>query len=135
MAVEKMIKANSVETFSEGAEKILRAEIPRGDALFDFEKALRFYKKVEFDFDGEPCGALLYDVFDVNGRMVFFISCFALAAQVCGEVGAYVYDWIESEARKLHCDCLQFDSPRKGMLKHSQKYGWAIVSVKYGKNL
>ena len=136
MASQEMsITANSVETFSEGAEQILRAEIPLTDKLFDFDKTLAEYKKVEFAADGEPCGALLYDVFNVSGNVVFFISCLALDARKCGEVGAFVYDWIEREARKLKCNFLQFDSPRKGMLKHAQTYGWHIVSVKYGKAL
>ena len=126
-----MITANSVETLSERIKDILAREIPRFDASFNLDEVQRCYKKIVFSKDGAEVGALLYTV---SGK-IFFISVFALDAQAAPMLGNDCYLWVEREAKKNGCEWLQFESPRRAMLRHSIKYGWSIVNVKYQKKL
>ncbi|GEM_PF-3184910 len=126
-----MITANSVETFSERIKDILAREIPRQDVSFNLETCERDYKKIVFLKDGAEIGALLYIV----SENIFFISVMAIDAQAAPFIGNDCYLWIEQEAKKIGCEYIQFESPRRGMLKHSIKYGWSIVNVKYQRKL
>ena len=126
-----MITANSVVTFSERIKDILAREIPRQDVSFNLETCERDYKKIVFLKDGEEIGAMLYLVIE----NIFFISVMAIDAQSAPFIGNDCYLWVEKEATKIGCEYLQFESPRRAMLRHSIKYGWSIVNVKYQKKL
>ena len=126
-----MITANSVEFLSDNIKDILAREIPRQDVSFNLETCERDCKKIVFLKDGEEIGAILYLVVE----NIFFISVMAIDAQSAPMVGNDCYLWIEQEAKKIGCEYIQFESPRRGMLRHSIKYDWSIVNIKYQKKL
>ena len=126
-----MITANSVEFLSDNIKNILAREIPRQDVSFNLETCARDYKKIVFLKGGAEIGALLYIV----SENIFFISVMAIDAQAAPMVGNDCYLWVENEAKKIGCEYIQFESPRRAMLRHSIKYGWSIVNVKYQKKL
>lgn len=129
-----MITANSVSELSPAALELLERELPQNDSTFDFE-LVKQLDKLEFFADSELVGALIYAIYTVKEKKLFFISAFALDAKKAGVVGGDVYLWVEDKARELGCAEIVFDSPRKGMLKHSITYGWDVVNVRYRKVL
>ena len=125
-----MITANTIAT-AEGFEKFI-ALLPTNDATFNAAEAVAKCDKIGFYKDGEPCGIALCLVVEVGGKRIFFINALAVSTDADG--GA-VYEWLENKAREMNCDCIAFDSPRKGMLRNARRFGWEISNVRYQKYL
>ena len=125
-----MISANSISS-AEGFEKFI-ALLPTNDATFDAADAVAKCGKIGFYKDGEPCGIALCLVAAVGGRRVFFINALAVSTDADG--GA-IYKWLEDKAREMGCDVIAFDSPRKGMLWNSRRFGWEVSNIRYQKYL
>lgn len=125
-----MIRASSISSV-EGFEQFIKL-LPLNDATFDAADAVEKCDKIGFFNDGEPCGIALCLVAAVGGRRVFFINALAVSTDADG--GA-VYNWLEYKAREMGCDVIAFDSPRKGMLWNSRRFGWEVSNVRYQKYL
>ena len=125
-----MMVARSISTV-EGFEDFIKL-LPLNDATFDASEAVAKCDKIGFFADGEPCGIALCRVVVVGGKRVFFINALAVSTDADG--GA-VYKWIEDKAREMDCDCIAFDSPRKGMLWNARRFGWEISTDRYQKYL
>lgn len=125
-----MMVARSISTV-EGFDVFIKL-LPLNDATFDAAEAVAKCDKIGFFADGEPCGIALCRVVVVGGRRVFFLSALAVSTDADG---GGCYKWIEDKAREMDCDCIVFDSPRKGMLWNARRFGWEISNVRYQKYL
>jgi len=110
--------------------------LPRVDPLFDLDIVKSTFERLRIDADGEPCGLCLYKVFEVDGKLIFYVGALGIDAQKSGgAIGGDVYNWLTAEAEKLGCDWFCCDSIRRGMLDFSRQNDWSVVNVRYAVKL